>query len=77
MTTTTWADVREFLAKEGYELRLGPDGTAEVRRLRKWPQHGLFLRTYKTPANALRGIGYEREFEEWRLARWQQEATRT
>ena len=74
MTTTTWADVREFLAKEGYELRLGPDGTAEVRRYR----HGfseIFRRTYKTPKNALRGIGYEREFEEWRLARWQEKAT--
>lgn len=75
MTTTTWADVREFLKKEGYELRLMKDGTAEVSRLRKWPQYGLFRRTYKTPGNALRGIGYEREFEQWRLERWQQEAT--
>lgn len=75
MTTTTWADVREFLAKEGYELRLGPDGTAEVRKYRR-PPMGLFRRYYRTPTNALRGIGYEREFEKWRLERWQQEATR-
>lgn len=71
MTTITWADVREFLAKEGYELRVG-EGGGEVRKYR--PR--FIQRYYKTPVNALRGLGYEREFEQWRLARWQQESSR-
>ena len=74
--TITFDDAREFLRLHNYELaHVGGKAQYEVRVYRGFP-HGLFRRNYQSTDSAIRNLGLAQQYEEWRLARWQQEATR-
>ena len=81
MTThVKFHDLREYLARDKYELSVIDTGAYLVYR--HIPPNPPYRRQYKTLYNALifNGPGGHtddvvRRFEEWRLARWQQERT--
>ena len=65
-------DAHEFLKRYKYELSQWQtkDGMRyEVRMYRPWP-HGLLRREYQSLESAIRNLGLQRAYDEWRLAKW-------
>lgn len=74
-------DLREYLARDGYELSVIDSETYQVYR--HIPPNPPYRRQYRTLYNALRFNGFGgteedivRRYNEWRMKRMTQEATR-
>jgi hypothetical protein len=70
--TILYHDAYEFLKQHKYELAQWNTKNGiryEVRMYRSRP-HGLFRREYKSLESAIRNLGLQRAYDEYRLAKW-------